>query len=286
MMLRRIWFTTSRNFRKWFGTPRILVLGLLAVILCTIAADPLRQFSYRVNESINIFEPFICAFNDRFLAFFAYGIMLLLLCDAPFLDSGQAYVIFRTGRKTWMIGTQLYIVLSCFVVLLFLLIIMAAIVLQRAFLANEWSNVGTLLAVSNASMLENIVLLPRTVYFSMLPYQALIQTFLLVWLYWIFLSEILLLFNMLYGQAAGMVITAGIHIEGWAILFTMQPSLYALSPMLHSVLSMHSFGYDRLPTVGQSALLYLGLIALLVTLVLFVIRKYTFKFGMQGEETR
>ncbi|MBR5948790.1 MAG: hypothetical protein IKZ82_09145, partial [Clostridia bacterium] len=51
-----------------------------------------------------------------------------------------------------------------------------------------------------------------------------------------------------------------------------------LSPLNHATYHMHNFGYDLLPTLAQSNLIFGGLIAVLFVLTLIAIRRYSFSF--------
>lgn len=57
-----------------------------------------------------------------------------------------------------------------------------------------------------------------------------------------------------------------------------------ISPLNHASYAMHSFGYDRLPTLETSFALYLGLLAALFFFARRSVRRYHFLFwGRQGD---
>ena len=51
-----------------------------------------------------------------------------------------------------------------------------------------------------------------------------------------------------------------------------------LSPLSHAVYARHNFGYDRLPTVRQSLLVFGGLLLFLVLISLKALKRYPCTF--------
>ena len=51
-----------------------------------------------------------------------------------------------------------------------------------------------------------------------------------------------------------------------------------VSPLSHVTYAKHNFGYDRLPTVGQSCLLFTGILLVLSVICMRAIRRYSFRF--------
>ena len=56
-----------------------------------------------------------------------------------------------------------------------------------------------------------------------------------------------------------------------------------LSPLNQATYQMHNFGYDKLPTIAETLLIFSALIIVLFVLSVFAIRKYNFNFtGTEG----
>ena len=51
-----------------------------------------------------------------------------------------------------------------------------------------------------------------------------------------------------------------------------------ISPLNNAVYGMHDFGYDNLPTVGQSLLIFGGMLFLMYLLSMRALRRYNFTF--------
>ena len=112
-------------------------------------------------------------------------------------------------------------------------------------------------------------------------------------LYSLLVGSILLLFNILKGRAAGMGAVLAFSLYGFilnpqTIMTLLKLPDYLqyranvimgwLSPLNHATYHMHNFGYDLLPTLTQSNLIFGGLIAVLFVLTLIAIRRYSFSF--------
>lgn len=66
---------------------------------------------------------------------------ILLLCDAPFLNSNALYVIMRSGRKKWWIGECLYIFEIAFLYMGFITIVSSALAIPVISFENDWGDV-------------------------------------------------------------------------------------------------------------------------------------------------
>ena len=110
---------------------------------------------------------------------------------------------------------------------------------------------------------------------------------------------VLLLFNIWKGQIAG--IAAVISFSCYGLLLNPdnikkvlhlpdQLSYKArvregwISPLNQATFYMHNFGYDKLPTLGQTVAIGLALLAVLLILTICAIRRYAFSFsGTEGK---
>lgn len=274
------------HYAKWKGDIKPWVLLGLLVMLCIRIMEPLMQFTGIVGEPINILEPFICAVSDRFISFFSYGIVLMMLCNIPLADATQPYVIIRTGRLKWILATHLYILTATFGLLWLMALSMGIPMSGRAFLANEWSKPAELMAFTTIGAEYGVLMLNNRLFLSTLPYDAFFQGFILTWLYWIFLSEVLLLCNMIWNRITGILCAGSIHIMGWFFnIFVSDQRLYRFSPMHHSMLVYHNFGGGYLPTVEQSVVLFLSLILIFAVANSILSRYKETVFYQQGGET-
>ncbi len=99
------------HIRRWVNNPRIYVVALIVFFVYNAYISPIIGFSQSVHVAITpwIF-PMLTA--NKYVIFMTMLGTLLLFCDAPFIDEGQPYMVIRCGRKRWIAGQMLYIVMA------------------------------------------------------------------------------------------------------------------------------------------------------------------------------
>lgn len=131
------------------------------------------------------------------------------------------------------------------------------------------------------------------------PWQSMLWVLALMLLYTLVMVLVMLLFNIWKGQIAG--IAAVISFSCYGLLLNPdnikkvlhlpdQLSYKArvlvgwISPLNQATFYMHNFGYDKLPTLGQTVAIGLALLAVLLILTICAIRRYAFSFsGTEGK---
>lgn len=296
--VRQAFAVAGYNFRLWRKNPRIVIAFSLAFILCYLLSDKVVAFARQYDTSMQIFEPFIWTFSDGNSILLASLLLIFLFADMPFLSGGTQLFLMRTKRRIWLAGQFLYIIGATLIYLLFVLFSTSILCMNRSFVGNLWSETAARLGYSGAG--ERIAI-PATVKVMEMstPYPCMAVIFGLMLLYTLFLVFLMLVFNLYKGQAAGMLAVFGVSIYG----FLLSPDVFKLllrledyeaykanvfvgwlSPLNQATFGRHNFGYDLLPTLGQSGLIFLGLIAVCFGFALWLIRNYQFVFtGTEGE---
>ena len=120
-----------------------------------------------------------------------------------------------------------------------------------------------------------------------------LQVLLLLFLYTLCLSFLILAGNLLFSGNRGIVLGLLYSMYGvlldprvlGAILHKEEYEMYQIniligwvSPLSHVTYAKHNFGYDRLPTVGQSCLLFTGILLVLSVICMRAMRRYSFRF--------
>ena len=131
------------------------------------------------------------------------------------------------------------------------------------------------------------------------PWQSMLWVLALMLLYTLVMVLVMLLFNIWKGQIAG--IAAVISFSCYGLLLNPdnikkvlhlpdQLSYKArvlvgwISPLNQATFYMHNFGYDKLPTLGQTVAIGLALLVVLLILTICAIRRYAFSFsGTEGK---
>ena len=170
--------------------------------------------------------------------------------------------------------------------------------MQNAFAGNRWSRTAAALAYSGSGKELNLPSAVKAIEMSR-PWQSMLWVLALMLLYTLVMVLVMLLFNIWKGQIAG--IAAVISFSCYGLLLNPdnikkvlhlpdQLSYKArvlvgwISPLNQATFYMHNFGYDKLPTLGQTVAIGLALLAVLLILTICAIRRYAFSFsGTEGK---
>ena len=290
--LHKVLSVAGYNFRMWRGNVRIFLTFALAFILCFLLSDKAARFAYDMNTAMQAFEPFIWTFGDANSVLLVSLLLVLLFADIPFLGAGVPYYLVRMKRATWAWGQLLYIVAATAIYMVFIFAATSLICAQNSFLGNMWSETAAILGYSGAGRAVALPALVKTLELSR-PYQCAFLIFLLMLAYTLTLVLLMLYCKLKFGKSAGVAAAFGFSLYG----FLLNPELFKqllhlpdemmyranvltgwLSPLNHATYHMHNFGYDLLPRLWQTFLIFGALIGLLMFLILRAIRRYNFMF--------
>lgn len=285
------------NFRLWRRNPRIIITFALAFILCFLLSDKTVRFAQDHNTTMQVVEAFIWSFGDSNSILLSSVLLVMLFADMPFVSSGTPFYLVRTSRRTWITGQVLYTIAATAVYLLFILLSTVLLCMRQSFPANMWSPTAAILGYTNAGERLAIPALVKTLEMS-LPYQAMATIFLLMLGYTLVMVLLMLCCNLRFGQAAGVISVLVYSLYGLlmkpdtiqALLKLPDEAYYIanvtigwLSPLNHATYHMHNFGYDKLPRLWQSYLIFAILILIGYLAAIRAAKRYNFSFtGTEG----
>ena len=280
------------NFSSWRTGPRIILTFAFTAILCFLLSNKVTTFAYTYGTTTQVLEPFVWTFGDSNSILLISLMLLLLFSDMPNLSAGVPYYLIRMKRRTWLLGQMLYMAVTTLLYCCFVLAVTMLISMQNSFPGNMWSETAALLGYSGTGQRLLLPVFVKTLEMST-PFAVTGAIFLEMLLYSLLVGSILLLFNIIKGRAAGMGAVLAFSLYGYilnpqTIMTLLKLPDYLqyranvimgwLSPLNHATYHMHNFGYDLLPTLAQSNLIFGGLIAVLFVLTLIAIRRYSFSF--------
>lgn len=292
--LRQIWQCCLYNFRGWRRNPRIALTFLLALALCFLLTDKAVAFAREHGTLLQAVEPFIWAFGDGHSILLSSLLLILLFSDMPFLGPGVPYYLVRTTRSRWLMGQALYITLATVLYLAFLLAASVAVCAPGAFIGNQWSRTAAILGYSPAG---EILSLPSSVKVMELstPYQTMAAVFGLMVLYTLVCAFVMFWMNLLRGRRWGVLSVFAFSLYGFLLspqslrtLLNIRAPEYDYmanvaagwaSPLNHATYAMHNFGYDMLPRLHVSYMLFGVLLIALWALCALAARRYNFRFN-------
>lgn len=285
------------NFRLWRRNPRIIVTFALAFILCFLLSDKAVRFAVDHNTTLQLAETFIWSFGDSNSILLSSVLLVLLFADMPFLSSGTPLYLVRTSRRVWITGQVIYTVMTVTIYLLFVLASTALLSARQAFPANMWSPTAAILGYTNAGERVAIPALVKTLEMSW-PYQSMVSIFSLMLGYTLVMVMIMMVCNLRFGQAAGVVSVLVFSLYGLLmkpdtiqLLLRLPDEAYYIanvmigwiSPLNQATYHMHNFGYDKLPRLWQSYLIFFLLVSIGYYAAIRAAKRYNFNFtGTDG----
>ena len=295
--LRQSFSVAAYDFRQWHKNPRIFITFALAFILCFLLSDKAVRFAREYETTMQIVEAFVWTFGDANSILLASLLLLLLFADMPFINAGTPLYLLRIDRKTWLFGQAIYITLATAIYMLFILGATSLICMGQSFVGNMWSETAAILGYSGAGKAVALPALVKTLEMST-PYACMATIFLLMLLYALLMAFLMLTFNIRRGQLAGVISVFAFSLFG----FLLNPQLFKtifrlpdelmykanvavgwLSPLNQATYHMHNFGYDLLPRLWTTYVIFGVLIVLCFVFALRAIRKYNFNFtGTEG----
>ena len=297
MKPKQIFAVTRYNFRRWHKNPRIVITFCLAFVLCFLLSDKAVKFAKEYDTTMQLVEAFVWTFGDSNSILLSSLLLLLLFADMPFISSATPFYLMRIDRKTWLMGQAAYIALATLIYLTFILVSTSLVCMRQSFIGNMWSETAAILGYSGAGQAVALPALVKTLEMST-PYACMFTIFILMLLYTLLMVFIMLLFNLKKGQLGGVIGVFAFSLYGFLLnpqtikaIFQLPDELMYkanvavgwLSPLNHATYHMHNFGYDLLPRLWQTYLIFGILIVLFFFLSLRAIRKYNFNFvGTEG----
>ncbi|MBD5561011.1 MAG: hypothetical protein HDQ87_11820 [Clostridia bacterium] len=280
------------NFRLWRGSARVAVTFSFAFILCYFMTERAADFAREHQTHLQILEPFVWMFGDGTNILLCSLLLVLLLGDMPFISAGTPFFLLRTSRQAWLLGQVAYIVCSTLIYLLFVLASTCLLSAPVAFPGDQWSEAAALLGFSGLGQRSGIPVDTTTLKMGR-PLECALVTFVLVLLYMLALGLLMMTVHLWKGRRWALAAVAAYSL--WGLL--LEPAFFAqimhlpegmlyranviagwLSPLNQACYPMHSFGYDKLPRIWQSCVLFLTGSAALYLAARDRVRRFSFLF--------
>lgn len=270
--LRKSLFIALYHFRRWPTNPRIYLLFILLAGYIHMMVYPIRNFCaiYDVRISPWIFP---CLMAEPYSLLMIMLGIILLFCDAPFLDEEQPYVILRAGRKCWCIAQLFYIVLAAFLYFLIVFTLTVVLLLPEIQFSVEWGTaINTLSKTDLGTQAGVAVPIPNKIILYFSPLQAICTELMMSSYVGILLGLIMFTLNLLLNRGAGAIAATALAVFP---LFIRQTdwSLHYFSPVSWaSLLILDTTGNTTMPSFSY-AIGILTLVSVLLVLLDFRIVK-------------
>lgn len=261
----------SYNMRKLLISYRALLAIVLSLIVVQSASSSVRELclEYGVRASPLALFPGVTVTST--MSSLLLLCWLMLICDAPFIDETQPYLLLRCGRYIWSAGQLLYMLVMS--VLFWLWVAICSVIVLAGCMDSsmEWGSVYHSLSY----MPTYEFLSSRTMMANYTVPEAFALSWLLSVLLSIMLSEFTYLINLTTRRMYGALLPVALLLVNWAYYlwdFAWVP-LHASPATLASLHWLDPKGLGHLPTLSYSLCFFSFGIALLTALCFLAIRR-------------
>ncbi len=109
------------NISLRLTNPRVYIVFIVGIIIAWSGSDEYCTLFSHYSVTYNILEPFIIMFSDFYILSFSILGIMILFCDAPFINAGTSFLLIRSSRKNWVVGQIIYIFIASLIYYLFYL---------------------------------------------------------------------------------------------------------------------------------------------------------------------
>lgn len=269
-----------QNVRKWTSDYRVWVIAALLFFVCFDNAASLSELAevYGVKSTLWYFPFAYMSFHTKLIVTLP---LILLMCNAPFSDANNLFVIARAGRTKWICGQLLYIALASGIYYLFIFVCSFVTALPYAELSAEWGSLLTTIAYNGQSasyiIKSHFVVVSGRVLRCFTPLFACWFTFLLSWLNGIMLGLIICAGNVIFrkksigcGFAGFLIVLSGFFEQegmGWYRYIWFSPVSWT------TLDRVDVGGTTEYPSFYYCITVYLTAILILAAVIIVYIRK-------------
>ena len=102
----------KNEYIKWLVHPRMIVLGCILILLYIMVLQPLKECAVKLGELVNLLEGYIGICNSPLFLVFLPIVFLILMSDFPPMDYNMIFLLYRCGRKNWILGQFIFLMLA------------------------------------------------------------------------------------------------------------------------------------------------------------------------------
>lgn len=249
--LRQCFACAKTEYIKWVCDARMVILGVLLIFIYNFAIQPLLQNAEKMNEPLNMLEPFIAVANSGAVLMIIPLVFMTLIADFPKIDNNTVFYIMRIGRRNWLTGQIIKLVMMAASYLAVIFVGSVVPMITRGFWYNGWSNVVTNFknVFPEQSMNFGVQLVPENLYNQLTVFEAAVKSYLLVFAYLMIIGLILLALSLIKHKTLGFVSCGAVIALGTAFC-SIKTSLMWTMPMANSIIWLHFTKYFRVPEVS------------------------------------
>lgn len=258
------------SLRKWKSDPRIWAAALLVCLFEWTKIQPIRQYCAAQDIGIaNWYFPFL--FTDEINTMFFFFGILILFCDAPFIDRHQMFVVIRTGKKNWFLGKIIYIFTASILYFTWMYLVSIAEFIPYVGFSTGWEMIIEGLSASGEmSGGMGIHPIPQAIVWTMEPVQAFLMSYIICVLLAVFFGMLIFYLNLYrqqnIGVGAALVIILVTGLIGLLPLNVQRVFLY-FSPISWADIEIFTLDYGGVPFWYAITFLCVAIVLLIILIM-------------------
>lgn len=217
------------SLKKTFTSSKLYIVLILSFMYIHFMLNPIKIFSTNVQIGVTPYLfPFLLTSGYSVKIFLL--LVVLLFCDAPFMDEAQLYLLVRAGRRRWCAGQILYIIILSGAYTLLLILFAAIILIPEISVESGWGKVINTFAQTGIAASHGIpVSFDYSIILKYCPNAAMILEGFLCWFLFTLFGNIIFTVNMGISKFAGNIVAVSL-IFFQVIAEEISPSLTYFSP--------------------------------------------------------
>ena len=239
-ILKKIILVLRAGLQETFTDKKVIVLLLVIGFIIDNGVRRMVNNALQVRQPLGVFEGFIMCVNHwYYLIIFLVG-FIFILAGVPRLNSEQILFIYRTGKRNWLFG-EIMQILVCAVTYIFLLLAGSIVSCSKyCYTGNIWSNFTVFYKTDYEALLsDNNRFIDQQVFKYYSPYQSLFHSIVLLVLCLTLMGTIILFFAILNKKLIGILLN--ILLILFVLIFNEHHmGVMWLSPFCHAVLALHN----------------------------------------------
>lgn len=271
---------STNTFRHELQNPRVIMGYVLSVAILAYWLNNFFNYVSDTGEPVNILEAFVVIQHYYVNMLFLVLGWLMVIADAPFVKDNTLLILYRSSRRKWSMGMVSYILIQA----LFYVLLMALVTIIPSLLCGYWGEIWSSPLYNMGTDIQQNISSKYQIsfsWYSVMQYMTVPQafgiSFLSMYLYISFLGILLYASNLVLNGVFGIIIVVGVHLIGYNL---MKDNVMSYSLLARSIPGNFIDGTNR---YWESPCIFLILIAILILLSLFLVRKVDFKGSAEGD---
>ena len=214
MMWKDSWSVAKVAWKRWITEGKTIFCIALLTLFCVLTYGPLNDIvAYLgIKASCWIFSFFL----SNFIMLLVYaGICVLIFSDVMMIDGYAELEIVRVGRRSYVVGQLLFVMLSALFIVMIPFVSSFLVVLPSIHWDMGWGEVFRTIAesagvISSRTGIEIMFLIESQYLEAVTPLQSTFLTMLLMWLYAVLTALLIGSFRIMTGRNIGIIVAGAI----------------------------------------------------------------------------